>query len=381
MHVKHNFIPFLIVIALLSSCSQPPANDNGIDRYTLEEKGILNLELDSLSGDSPSNLYVYQQNGTEYLVKGNFSNWRLDIYNLTSQKLYKTIPFEKEGPNGVGNSPTGFYFHNLDSIFLFFNLSQRICLVNDSGVLLNNIGPLNTINRYTYPDISAERYPFLKDNELHLSTYGHKYKENQQSGMIINLVTELGKQPHKLTDIYSKGYWGGVLYDVYYHDYNRKEDLIIQSYGADHQIYTIDDMGTKKAHMAKGERLNEKIRPYSDLDQDFMSVAQHLYKFEALQGGYGQIRYDPYRDVYYRFVFNPVNPSEFHSPSQIWENPSIIILNKKFSKIGEFPLPKANKFFFMFISKAGLNIFNTKQFEKTEEKLPFTTFELVKDEH
>lgn len=112
-----NFYTFLIVITLIS-CGKKSTKNNvsipiqfEVDTVHLDSKGEIlylgyNLSLSDFS-EEKSLFYNF-----------NLQNYSVEVLDLDRMEFVERIPFEKEGPNGVGEHVNGFQFVGRDSLYI-----------------------------------------------------------------------------------------------------------------------------------------------------------------------------------------------------------------------------------------------------------------------
>ena len=94
---------YLVICLFFLMVSCKPKVDSS-DLYVMEPSDMyLEYEIDSDTEIPQFNLYTFEDNGTEYLTFSNPYTSRILIYELMSGKYIKTITFDMEGPNGIGN--------------------------------------------------------------------------------------------------------------------------------------------------------------------------------------------------------------------------------------------------------------------------------------
>jgi hypothetical protein len=378
------FIILFLSVLFIISCKQTDLlfNQSNQNDFTLELVGEERFILDDASF-MKNDIEYYENGDYEYLLFYNgYSFMQVDIYDFKTHKIHKKMFLQKDGPDGIGAIPSGLYVAALDSIFIFSNLGQRLSLVNFDGEIVNKFGSIrDPVQDKSAPfiEVTNLQVVFKKGSDLVFCTYEFEGKI-ESAGAIFNMNTRVTKFPFSLPNIYNEGWWAGVVYDRYYHAYNKEKDIIIQSFGNDHNIYVVDAQLKSKAFFAKSNSLPDKIKPYSKGKGDFMKEEQYLYRHAALQGGYSTIKYDPWQKVYYRFVLRPVLATEYHSPSQTWSNVSILILDENFNTLGEFEIPKKYSWYQSFVSKRGLSFFDKTKYGESEDAIVFGNFRLKKVE-
>jgi hypothetical protein len=153
----------------------------------------------------------------------------------------------------------------------------------------------------------------------------------------------------------------------------------IYSFGIDPLIYVYgNDFKESKTYKADSDYIKE-ISPF---DRKLEPNANKDYFIETPY--YGEILYDKYRGVYYRFARQGISISDSQENTNMWENKpcSVIILDKNFKKIGETLLEPIKTYYprDSFVAEEGLYISNNHPQNPNldENKLKFTIFKLSK---
>jgi hypothetical protein len=376
---------FLIVLCLLfinfGCYYQSPVNCFDRQDYELVLSGEEAYPLDNSSTFRPTAVYTYNvESETSFLIVDNEQLGRIDIYNSKTKQLHKRIQLTGEGPNGIKYRPSGYFFHNMDSIFLFFNVTQELYLIDSGGVIKNKMGPLTKWTEQSKMptiDVSGGMKPLLRKNTIEFCTYGLA-SSNGKAGVIYDLVNQTARFPYTLPAIYKRGWWSGLLYDRFSQAYNEEENLVVLSYGADKFIYIVNQHGEIRKECASSRYLPEQLKPYATEAKSLDVNYQELWKYEALQGSYSTIIYDRWREVYYRVAFRSLSESEYTSPHLVWSKPVIIILDRQFKKIGESVLPQGYYHAVHYVTPEGIYFANRDAYDRNDNLMTFGRFSLQK---
>ncbi|MBO3699872.1 DUF4221 family protein [Fabibacter sp. E12] len=142
----------IILCSVVAFCSC--SNQNG-EKYLLEttfssQKNLV-LEVDSISIDvGDYGLFYYplsttaEIQGTRFYFGWNHTTFSLDIVNLDKSEYYKSIKYEVNGPNGIGDVK-GLSVVDFDSIF--FLSSQYLTLI-DSNTNVTSKWGINEKNEF-----------------------------------------------------------------------------------------------------------------------------------------------------------------------------------------------------------------------------------------
>ena len=142
-----------------------------------------------------------------------------------------------------------------------------------------------------------------------------------------------------------------VSHDLYLYDLNGEQIQII--YGGSNAAGTIHSINHERKHTPK-EMIMENI-----LQQDL----------------YGGILYDPYREIYYRFMLSAI-PSATHETPISDKKICVIMMDKDFNYMGETIIGKYNdwKWENSFVTAEGLHIECIDRNDLEEEYLYFKVF-------
>jgi hypothetical protein len=168
----------------------------------------------------------------------------------------------------------------------------------------------------------------------------------------------LGPNSIHYTDIpLPKKYRDGLIGTSHLVPYRIKQDSkFIYSYPASDSLLIVSEDGSFQWFYAGSEKFSESDIPFLPTENGVIK-SKDLYRYHIETPYYGQIMYDPHREYYLRFAYNPL-PYESKTGINFWENRSfsMIILNKAFEKIGEFWFPEHSKLntYNAFVNKDGL---------------------------
>ena len=367
----------LIVFILLTFiCCNSYVKHVAVDRYTLITNESIRLHLDSLTGFASSRLQNIEIDNKEYLYvlysSGEIHN--ISIFDLELKVLERKIYLSQEGPNAVPN-PFGIFVLNPDSIFVHAR-PYRIYLLNRYG---------SVKDWYNTSDGSLEIEPSLmvsslkpvinREKQLYFCAeliYPHPIQDHTKIPTVIKLnpYTKSLSYPYYRTEKFNDGQWGmGGMHTRFYQTYNEADDLMVHSHGNDEYIYVYDEANKMTKYYAGSADMKE-IKPFSKTQ---VIDAGESHRYEATTGAYEAIKYDPYRQMYYRFAFLPVEDIATQH-SVFYGKIAIIILDRNFQKVGEYILPKGYDHTVSFVGKAGLHIASRAKYGQDENFLTFDIF-------
>lgn len=338
MNRKGNLWLMALALVFIVSCNQQK-----VDReYALKPSdSLLRIELDSLTSNVSDWLDYYfdEESDSGLLFSIDPSANELEIYSIEEGKLVQKISYDTEGPNGVGTLVAGAIL-GLDSALIFQPFSNSIFQSNLQNSRLDKL-------EYNKPDDfssirSETKYfrstPFLKDNYLYTKTFfGGNYMllENE----------ELSSKPLMYRVNLANGaiqFSAFTFPDDYWVDGKRHfefssamdNDQFVFSFHSDHHIYygvSFDKPLRKK--LAKSKYLSQEFE-----DLPLTGDPNDRRRYFATTGHYGNLIYDQFRKVYYRFCYPQKKVEQGQDLVELTVFPqefSVMILNSELEVIGE----------------------------------------------
>ena len=349
----------------------------GSSKFELVETNMIAFLMDSVT--SPSDVQYFEffidSKKNQYLTLLNSSRLKIYFYNLSTGLQTHSISLENYGFT-MNDKVQGFHFINDDSLFVYGYNSYKLSLLNlKTGIIFSKtLVTDDNDNQYNiYPYIST-RTPIIFDrkrNELYLtgvsSDEGGTYSNDQLRRILVNFNINGGIVQEYVR--YPKFYWGknwggaGGFRQTFIEQNNKSE--IALSFMADHYIRVFNQITKTVKRMYAGSKYIDTIEslPYSTNYFDFIN-SYDIYRYYLGTASYSVIKYDKYRNVYYRIAELPNPHPEITSFQGRYKNKSVIILDSAFNKVGETLLPNyildINN---SFISPEGFNI---KEFDKID---------------
>lgn len=325
--------------------------------------------------------------GVEYLTIENSENTDdynyINFYRLDSCKLAYKIKIAKEGANGIPRF-MGHGILDLNNIFVSAFGTSFIYQIDKEGNIKKRYDYRTTEeeNPTTSTDFNTLIYKplIIKDHKIYCMQYPMPPNCNKeqltQTPLTITIDTLTQKvETQKLCypALWSRGNGMG-LNPHCSRIYDGKQ--FIYAFRMSHDIIVTKDHIESKHIRAKSQYIDE-------LQTEGFSNKLSFEEFNKLaseQATYGNIVYDKYRDVYYRFAYPEceVNSTSFEYIFCRKEF-SIIILDNEFNIIGEtlFPAGKyAPGLFFVNQDGLYLSLNNTENPEIGDDELVFQCLEL-----
>ena len=327
-------------------------------------------------------LYFFEEDSIEYLSFLNYSLNQILFYDFKTSKFLFKIALKKEGPHGIGVA-SGFFIKDLDNIYISSYNYPGLIKIDINGNIIQKIIYGKTNDGYQIlPSYAPSSYPSLEPVVLDGNIFicqkaSPQFNEIHKTPLTVSIDTVSKKSfsyPFKF-DIFkqndNKNKINSTLFSRIYND-----SSFIYSPFTDEFIYitSIDHSKIKKIKI--------KSKYIDDPSKEQTKIPQKGAKENLELARYGNLIYDKYRDVYYRFAYHKTTLDEKTN----WvgravygrKKFSIIILNSDFQIVGEtlFPEEIYNSYV-AFIHKDGLYLCKDYQmnFEQSED---FATFELLK---
>ncbi len=362
--MQPNFLILLFCagLALLAGCgeatpTQGQATLSSAYTHKLAIGRTFKLGVDSFTVPQlASNYYAYSPLGDQQLVLLNKKMNRLQFYDLARNQLVRTLDLAREGPDGLGRIDA-FLLAAPDSIYTLSKARYEICLVDSTahvrrryrllrdGAKLAPDGRLAKTGNYSADLFARTGCPFYKIGPaLYVMCFpdlNWDQKEFFTEGLVslrLDLASGDFAYHTPLPEIYRKrGPFVSSVIDFGW-AYNPHLQHFVYNFMADPQLYLADlnlrPLEAKWAgsqYFAEVATMPRKAEDDLKMEQDF---SEENYAFNFML-------FDPFRRVYYRFVFHPAVPTRLPKKETIAKVPraSVIILDESLQKLGETKLP------------------------------------------
>lgn len=393
---KIDVLIFLLIF-LLNSCNTKKHDDLS-DSYRLHEsEQRMEIPIEDGIRIYSYALHHYEDiDGVDYLTledrKYESTYGIINFYRLDSCKLSHTVRINREGPNSIP-SFEGHGVINLDDIVVS-TTREKMYRVNRNGKILREY-PLSkgldpasvalwSISSIYYKPLvcidgkiyANQALPYTRWNG---DPYGNNF-EFDKCPLSIVLDTVTGDWSHsKLTfpKLYEKRKTIGKC-SRYSRIYDGKR--FVYSFYRLPELYVSEDGET-------GRRVASKSRYIDEIKNEGYSTSLSNTESSDLYyslSSYGNIVYDKYRDVYYRFCRLGAEGVKFEKDLPFcWKDFTVMIINSDFEVIGE-TFFKEGKYAptLFFVNKDGLWLSenNSMRDDMTEDVLKFRCLKLVENE-
>ena len=377
--MKYLFVSLLS--CLFFSCGNEKKNTNSYvyDLETTEKNKT--IALDSDVRYNAFYLYVFNDGGKEYLAFLNYRTNQILFYDFTKSEFLFKLNIESEGPDGVVQ-PTGLYIKDLDNIYVSSYAYAGLIKVDTTCRVVQKIPYGTTSEGYqVLPSYTPSSHPYIApvliDDKMYITQPA------------VERFHALDKTPLSVTvdSVLKKCEGLPLTYNIL-----TKEDLkandtrfsrIFNGKEFIYSFYASEDIVVASVDHSDVKRVKVKSR-YIDSPTEKQELSEKGPKLNLELARYGDLIYDSYRDVYYRFAYPK---TELEDNIQWWGKSvygrkkfSVIILDKDFHVIGETLFPEAiyNSYVF-FVHKDGLYISRDYQmlYGNSEDYMTFELFNLT----
>ncbi|SDA62627.1 protein of unknown function [Algoriphagus alkaliphilus] len=297
------------------------------------------------------------------------------FYNLVDSAKSFTLDFKSEGPNGVGEM-SDFFFHNLDSIFVFDRYSYQMSLVDSSGHVkrkfrLKDSEGIESDENSVIPWMDNKSRAIIRDRFLYIPCYPDSdpyFSSYSGENLLMKLDLISGDFDLLLgypTKYKSGGFWGGPEHILPSIISSLDGNNLVASFPFEDSIYSVDsESGFFKSQVYVKSDIVSQVNPLPEISLD----RKVRTKFQLGNDYYFSISKDQYRQRYYLIAnkrysddsIDKIMNRESGSPNE----QSLIVLNKEFQKIGEYQLPKEFSRYGIFIYKSGVYLLNNENENK-----------------
>jgi hypothetical protein len=246
------------------------------------------------------------------------------IYEYSSGKLVRTISFQQEGPNGVGNATSAFLLSH-DSI-LVQNFNRNLAIVNFSGDKIYEFDLMPSMDEsrqfqdtfQSVPqEMDFENYPVFRNGKLFLSGnigegWGHDISE-AGTRITVDLKNTEKKYSSPYPKVYTEVKWPGSFRDVF-RAFNSQKNTFVYSFPADTMLYEVDMAGKLVASYPAAGINSTKINkwPYSEPvnTPNLGKKIEHYFTSNS----FGFVLYDATNYRYYRLKYIPKKDLDLDNP-------------------------------------------------------------------
>ena len=295
---------FLYIITSILSCTSKVNQD------------ICKLEAkdDFLSFNIPDDVrmpqisvFPFKDKDKWYLSFQNLPEREILIYDVDAQELIKRVCIDAEGNNSVTGGFGGYTIADMEHIYIPSLYVSTIYRVDTAGIIKQRIDFSKTQSGQSFiPPILYGGKPltFIGDNlyipQMLNGRLGDKALEHSSVRAVVDTVKKtVTALPMKFPPLITSKDFGTVAGMGAEYSCCCDGQNFIYSFFADEYLYkTTPDHETVKKIRANSRYIDE-VTVFRSKEDDF----QKLIKAQCEHASYGDILYDRYRKVYYRFAY------------------------------------------------------------------------------
>jgi hypothetical protein len=234
MKSMKNYRIYFLLYFVVISCNRKEFVYNKTIEITENSDKI--IELDSESSFELLNIQLIIDQDLFLTLDAIRNN--INIFNWSEGNLIKKIPLNIDEQNNIF-TPTKFYFHNFDSIFLI-DYGKNIKLINQNGEIINgyDVGEIKSKNNeyqgiYGYIQLSNNK-KFIYDNNKIIYSTEHLLSDENSLGIFNlqkNQIEETIKTPYATEQLFENDFT-----DLWY-DHDKTTNTIFISFPLTNSIY------------------------------------------------------------------------------------------------------------------------------------------------
>lgn len=378
------FIYYALLCFLFFSCREGKMRN--IDSYELKNTNeIKKFRLDDDVRYNAFYLYTFSdKQGKSYLSFLNYRTNQLLFYDWNTQDFLFKVELPAEGPNGV-TQISGYYIKNFDHIYVSTYAYKGLLRVDTTGQIVQKIPYGKTPDGYeVLPSYTPSSHPyiapvFIGDAKMCITQPSVPRFRAANETPISVVIDTLKRTCEGLPMTYS------LLNDEEMEAGNLQFSRIFNGKDFIYSFYVCEDVFVVSMDHSDIRRVKVKSRHIDSPTEQQKDTEQGPRLYLELPR-YGDLIYDSYRKVYYRFAYPKVS---LNKDMNWWGKAvygrkkfSVMVLDEDFHVIGETLFPEGiyNSFVF-FINKDGLYIsrdYKIGMAEQSEDYLTFELFQLIK---
>lgn len=390
----------LTLLTINMSCNQN--NSEIVNDYYLSLNSTVNLVqvgeknylLDSYTAPKPT----YIQSGVtseniNYISFLNKDQKRIYIYNIDNEKIVKTINLANEELKSYQNI-SAYNIENPDSIYIFDEVENEILLLNKDLEVLSSISTIDYSESKNFEWTLKFPQYFANTSSPFLSYKNHVFFMGLYPWAIEDTMLSKFKLSHfftkKLDNTYllhnypdaiygSKFDWDDPIYNIPYYDFNFKNETLVISFPISHNLYISKNLSNNLIKVFGGSNFSSTIKSIGKNKSDDKNYDLKMTENIKENNLYGAIKYDPYRNIYYRFIRKSLKEK---NTGRNWKDKTlgVIVLDEDFNYLGETDIGILKDWNWenSFVNKQGLYIEHLDNINYDETYLRFKIFEIQK---
>ncbi len=375
-----SLLSLLVIAVITSSCGSNEIVDDYVEpelTHTLEKIGEYEIPIDSMTAPNFIHYQYIEEDGKEYFSMLNQIKQEINFYDIKRQELAFKIPLIVEGPNGIGNLDgfnSGYYVHNLDSIFVLNRNRKELFLINRQSKLINSFDSFRA--RDAPSAVIAPFAPMIvHNNEALLMNFqnGMKHETRNKSyrsdyAMKVGLDNRDYEYFLSYPDIFTTGAWGFDLHRISW-AFDLEAERIVVNYPLDESLYILDFDGNI---LENAPARSEVITKAKSISKKQTSSKNGRAEYYYSQGKYGKIHFDPIRRIFIRDCL-PGLSLEKQRAGITKIDRRLVILDENLQKTSEVPVSSETSLI-LFFARDGIHKYAPSS---NEDVLKFELYDYV----
>ncbi len=324
----------VLVMIIITSCHK--TSKTNITKQLKRNEDLIKIQIPPFVNSQTKDIQYFTNNGENILAYG--SNNQIYFFSLDSLTIVKSTNYQQYGPQGIPNF-MGFHVLNMDSIIL---TSQRsIIITNSNDSIYTKLDLLEWNSKFIQPfhifspSARSDFHPVRLNNKLYFSTFQFDIESSDFSETSIGLYYDLNNNSiHEMEFNYPKF---PRNYESINHNVSRvyRNNKWIYSFGVLDDVFVFDNTGNYDMYPLRSLSHAKKVRINNE----------YSYINAIRSPSYMSIKYDPWRDVFYRIFYpgyevqNNKDEDYYHSLVETPPLFSVIIIDSNFRIIGETTMP------------------------------------------
>jgi hypothetical protein len=382
----NNLHYFAFLLLFLIGCNSRKGHQ---EKFTLAyQNDSVNIHLDNTAKNFSIDFQYVEPsevNDPLLVIQG---SGKFEFYDLTLQKLIKTLPISSEGNNALPDVD-GFVIGNSDTIFAISPFLNQIAVIDRDGKVIKRLrfgDDTGTIS--TRPAAYGFHRPVLLDDKIRIN---YNLVNVETSGI---LTSEQQKKSHLYIDVnlrtgqtvqsslkYPEELIGKDISGADYRHTVGYNKSLVYCFGLTDSLHVSEDHKTFKKVIIETDY---KLRLINNFWKYFVGDMDVRFNYLFNCDEFRDIIYDKYRECYYLVIRKRMKEAGRHVDymiNMLFPDCFIIILDKNLRPMGEVSFPNDTySFQMMFVAPEGLYISedhpNNPDFD--EDFMRFRLFKLTK---
>lgn len=341
MKALKNSVFVFILFMILANCSgnekaeQSSTSENAI---SFEKVGEKTFEIDDQSDWHivlPQTIVIDDK---LHLLSLEYKTNVILVFDYSTGKMVKRIPFYKEGPNSIKGTMSSFQAFSEDLLLL---TNRDLYITDFSGEIKKRID-LKNADFPGAPRMRPNSIPAVLNGESIVFENYHLANKGRLMKLSVDLENDSVNYFQEIPEAHIEGYWAVGRFGDFTSTINTKTNEFVYNFPGLDSLYIWNSDFTELKKEYAGTSLFEHPIP-AIFTMGIMPTEKEIEEKPLTRGIYGHIFYDDTKDLYYRLIGLPISQSLLDSGDEIKSKTrkyAVMVLNSDFEILGEFELPE-----------------------------------------